>query len=239
MPFWEIYSYFYSLSLGNSFPYRRLLEDLINTLQTKEGDRILDAGCGPGLLMGRIIEENKERRINITGLDFNKRMIKHAQRRCKDFPNVKLEVADLNRSLAFPDNSFDKVICSNTLYALEDPRKVISEFHRVLKRGGTAIIANPKPNAGENALIREHIRALNRLTPFGRRIYHIIVSILLIPVNLAVITINRVIVEKGRSGQYHFLAKEDLQNILQAVGFKNIDVSSCYADQDWLVRAEK
>jgi hypothetical protein len=65
------------------------------------------------------------------------------------------------------------------------------------------------------------------------------VFLLLFPVNLAVITINKVIVEKGRSGEYHFLAEEDLRKILQEVGFRSIDISSCYADQDWLVRAEK
>jgi ubiquinone/menaquinone biosynthesis C-methylase UbiE len=239
MLFWEIYSYFYSLSLKNLFPYRRLLEDLSNTLKTKEGEHILDAGCGPGLVIERIIEANKGRRISITGLDFSRTMIKHAQRRCKNFSNVKFQISDLNRSLEFPDGSFDKVICSHTLYALEEPHRAISEFHRVLRPGGAVIIANPRPNATERAVIREHIAALNRLTPLYKRIYHIMISTLLIPVNLVVIAINKIIVEKGRSGEYHFLAKEDLQRILQAVGFKNIDISSCYADQDWLARAEK
>jgi len=239
MPFWEIYSYFYSLSLRNSFPYGCLLEDLSNTLDIKEGEGILDAGCGPGLVIEKIIEENKEKGISITGLDLSKRMIKHAHRRCKKFSNVKLQVADLNKNLEFPDSSFDKLICSNTLYALENPHSVILEFHRVLKQGGAVIIANPKPNAGEKELIREHLTALRKLTPIYKKIYHILIFLLLIPVNLVVITINKVIIEKGKNREYHFLGKEDLQKILQEVGFKSIVISSCYADQDWLVRAEK
>jgi ubiquinone/menaquinone biosynthesis C-methylase UbiE len=239
MPFWELYSYFYALSLRNSFPYRCFLEDISNTLSIKEGEGILDTGCGPGLLIEKIVAENKGRRISITGLDFNRKMIKHAQRRCKNLPNVKLKVADLNTRLEFPDGSFDKVICSNTLYALENPHRVISEFHRVLKQGGAAIIANPKPGAGQKELIKEHLTTLRKLTPIYRKICHILLFLLLLPVNVAVLTINRVIVEKGRSGEYHFLAKEDLRQILQEVGFRNIDISSCYADQDWLVRAEK
>jgi len=238
MPFWEIYSYFYSLSLRNLFPYRRLLEDLSNTLDIKEGESILDAGCGPGLVIEKIIEENKGKRISITGLDFSKRMIKYAHRRCKNL-NVKLQVANLNENLEFSDSSFNKVVCSNTLYALENPRRVILEFHRVLKQDGAVIIANPKPNAGEKELIRQHITAINKLTPIYKRIYYILVSLLLIPVNLAVITINKAILEKGKSREYHFLDKEDLHEILSEVGFKSIDISSCYADQNWLVRAEK
>ena len=239
MPFWEIYSYFYSSSLRNSFSYRRLLEDLSNTLRIREGERVLDAGCGPGLVIERIAEEARGRRISITGLDLSRRMMKRAHRTCKDLPNVKLQIADLNGPLVFPDGSFDQVVCCNTLYALGDPHRAISEFHRVLKPGGALIIANPKPNAGEMAHVREQITALNELAPFYKKVYHIIASILLIPINLVVIAINRIIVDKGRRGQYHFLAEEDLRRILQQLGFKNVNIRSCYADQDWLVRAEK
>lgn len=239
MPFWEIYSYFYSLSLRNLLPYRSLLEDLNNMLHVEEGESILDAGCGPGLVIEKVLEENKGEKISITGIDINRRMIRHAHRRFNKLSNVKLQFGDLNRSLEFPDNSFDKVICSNTLYALEQPNTAISEFHRVLKPAGAVVIANPKPNAAEDALIREHISALNRLTPFHKKIYHILVSVLLTPVNLVVIAINKVIVGKGRRGRYHFLTEESLQRILQQVGFTNIQIGSCYADQNWLVRAQK
>lgn len=239
MPFWEIYSYFYSLCLRNSFPYRRLLKDLGNALNIRGGESILDAGCGPGLVIERIIQENEGNRIDITGLDLSKRMIEHAYRRCNRFSNVKLKVADLNKSLEFPNNSFDKVICSNTLYALGNPHAVISEFHRVLKQGGVVIIANPKPNAGEKQLIREHLTALRRLTPLHRKIYHILLLVLLTPVNLVAIAMSKVIIGRGKNREYQFLDRETLQRFLRQVGFKNIDIGSCYADQDWLVKAEK
>ena len=239
MAFWDLYSYFYSLSLGNLFPYRSLLEDLYNTLDIKQGQSVLDAGCGSGLVIAKILEENRGREISITGLDSNRTMIRHAHRKCRHFPNVKLQVADLNKSLEFPDSTFDKVICSNTLYALDEPQAVISEFHRVLKPGGALIIANPKPKAGENTLMKEHVSALNKLTPLRRKIRQILLSLLLIPVHLVVIAINRIIIDKARRGQYHFLTEKDLQRVLREVGFRNIQTSSCYADQNWLGRAEK
>jgi ubiquinone/menaquinone biosynthesis C-methylase UbiE len=239
MPFWDIYSYFYSLSLRNLFPYRRLLEDISNSLDLKKRESILDAGCGPGLVIEKVIEQNKERGIAITGIDINRRMIAYAHKKCRNLSNVELQVAELNKSLEFPDNRFDKVICSNTLYALEEPRRAISEFHRVLKPGGAIIIANPKPNAAQNALIREHISTVNRLTPLYYRAYHILVSLLLVPVDLALIAVNKIILGKGKTGRYHFLTEEDLRRTLQEAGFTNICIKSCYADQNWLVRAEK
>jgi ubiquinone/menaquinone biosynthesis C-methylase UbiE len=239
MPFWEIYSYFYALCLGNLFPYRRLLEDLNHSLQVKEGDRILDAGCGPGLVIGKIVEENKGRRVSVIGVELSKGMIRHARRRCKDFANVKLQVGDLNSNLDFSDGFFDKVICCNTLYALENPQKVISEFHRVLKPGASLVITNPKPNAEMKELIREHVRTLKTLTPLRRRLYHVFLFLLLLPVNFVVVGINTVIVKKGRSGKYHFLGEEDWKKVLEQGGFHNVDIKSCYAGQNWLVRAEK
>jgi len=239
MLFWEIYSYFYSLSLRNLFPYRQLLEDLNNALDIKGRENILDAGCGPALVIEKILKQNPGREISITGVDVNKTMIRHANRKCRNSPGVKLQVADLNRNMEFSNATFDKVICSNTLYALQEPRAAISEFHRVLKPYGTLIIANPKPNAGENTLMREHIAALNRLTPLYRKIHQILISLLLIPVNLVVMAMNKTIIEKARGRKYHFLTEIDLERMLQEAGFTSIRTRSCYADQDWLVRADK
>jgi ubiquinone/menaquinone biosynthesis C-methylase UbiE len=239
MAFWETYSYFYSLSLRNWFPYRRLLDDLNNALEIREGESILDAGCGPGLVIEKLVRENKGKGISVVGLERSKEMIKHARKRCKNFPDVKLQIADLNKDLEFPDSSFDKVVCSNTLYAFENPQAVISEFYRVLKPGASIVIANPKPNAKIEGLIRAHLRTLKTLTPFYRRIHHMFIFVLLIPVNLIVVVINKTIIGRGRSGEYYFLDKEDLQRILQKVSFKKINVSPCYADQNWLVKAKK
>jgi ubiquinone/menaquinone biosynthesis C-methylase UbiE len=238
MPNWELYSYFYSLSLRNLFPYRQLMEDLNNALEVREGDSILDAGCGPGLVMKRLVQANEGKKIRVTGLDLSNRMINRARGRLKNF-SVRFFVADLNRPLEFSESSFDKVVCSNTLYALQDPRSVIVEFHRVLKRGGTLIIANPRPNANERQLVRAHIAATNRLTPARRKIYHIVRSISLIPVHLAVIAINRAIVQRGRSREYHFWDKDELERVLRETGFESIHIDSCYADQNWLVKAKK
>jgi len=144
MSFLGIYSFFYNLALGKFLPYRKLIEDLISFLEIKNGEKILDAGCGPGFLIKEIIERNKEKNLKILGIDSNPKMINYAKKRCVDFPEINLKLTDLNKDLDFPENSFDKIVCLNTLYTLKNPEKAIREFYRILKLGGYLVISNPK-----------------------------------------------------------------------------------------------
>ena len=239
MPIWEIYSCFYGLSLSRLLPYRQLLEELNSALDIRDGHSVLDAGCGPGLVMEKIITENKSRGISITGVDFSRAMLRRARKRCRGEAAIKLQVADLNKELEFKDDTFDRVICSNTLYALQSPGRTISELRRVLKPGGLLVAANPKPEAGQRQLMNEHVAALKKLTPLHKRVHGFVVTLLLIPVNLIVMAINRAITEKGKGKGYHFLDAEDLRNVFQEAGFASVEINSCYADQDWLVKVTK
>jgi SAM-dependent methyltransferase len=44
-------------------------------------------------------------------------------------------------SLPFPDATFDCLICSQVLYAVEDPAVAVREFRRVLRPGGIALVS--------------------------------------------------------------------------------------------------
>jgi SAM-dependent methyltransferase len=52
---------------------------------------------------------------------------------------VKMDIMDIR----FPDESFDVIYCSHVLEHVADDRKAVSEFHRVLKRDGWAILLVP------------------------------------------------------------------------------------------------
>jgi 2-polyprenyl-3-methyl-5-hydroxy-6-metoxy-1,4-benzoquinol methylase len=51
--------------------------------------------------------------------------------------------ADLNESLAAPDESFDVILCCEVIHCLENPRAVAREFFRLLRSNGTVIISAP------------------------------------------------------------------------------------------------
>jgi SAM-dependent methyltransferase len=62
-----------------------------------------------------------------------------------DIENNPYGVADVvtNEFLPFSDQSFDVVMCIQAFYYLPDPARAVSEIHRVLRRGGTAVISVP------------------------------------------------------------------------------------------------
>lgn len=56
---------------------------------------------------------------------------------------VKMDITDIQ----YPDNTFDVIYCNHVLEHVPDDRKAMSEFYRVLKPGGWAILQVPVTTA--------------------------------------------------------------------------------------------
>ena len=98
--------------------------------------RVLDVGCGDGILMEFLQDNNK---INIRGIEISKSNVQ----KCIGKGLAVIE-GDAEKDLSqFPDGSFDFVILSQTLQAFHNPEKVISELLRVGKKAVVTI-----PNFG-------------------------------------------------------------------------------------------
>jgi ubiquinone/menaquinone biosynthesis C-methylase UbiE len=95
---------------------------------------VLDAGCGAGIPISRKLSEKFE----VTGVDFSEAQIELAK---KNVPNARFLCEDMTR-LAFPENTFDGI---TSYYAIihvprEEHRSILSNFHRMLKPGGFALL---------------------------------------------------------------------------------------------------
>lgn len=236
--FWDIYCYFYTLSLKIWFPYRKLVVDILDKLTISSGDYILDAGCGPGNLILEIIKQNKNN-LKIVGLDSSLHMLKYARSRFKKMKNIIIQSADLNYKLDFPDGYFNKIVCNNVLYSLINPAKTIEEFYRLLNSGGTLIVSNPKPDARPKALFQAQLKSLFEIRPYYLCIFYILIFIFYLPFGLIVMFMNVVIVKKVRSGSFHFLSQEELSSMIRSAGFQNIEFSETYAGQNFLITVRK
>ncbi len=101
------------------------------------GSRVLDAGCGGGLLTNYLFNVVKE--IEIMGVDVSSPRIEQAS---KKYPHLKFESHDLSR-LPFQEGSFDFIFSHYVYEHLKDPIAVTKELKRVLKKDGEILLINP------------------------------------------------------------------------------------------------
>lgn len=97
---------------------------------------LLDVGCGPGSLVPALREIGK---VNVVGIDLSPEMIELARAR---YPDARFEVGDVE-ALAFPDASFDVVLCSGMLHHLASLRGAMTQIARVLRPGGIMLAREP------------------------------------------------------------------------------------------------
>jgi SAM-dependent methyltransferase len=101
----------------------------------RAGERVLDAGAGPGSLW----RDNAARLptdLHVTVSDLSEGMVKEARRRLADAPGAfTFERIDVQR-IPKRDASFDVVIANHMLYHVPDRANAIGELHRVLVPGG-------------------------------------------------------------------------------------------------------
>jgi 2-polyprenyl-3-methyl-5-hydroxy-6-metoxy-1,4-benzoquinol methylase len=105
----------------------------------KPGDRVLDAGCGEGVLSWYLAE----RGATVTAMDISRPNLENAKTFLEKkgvLDRVTLVQGDAE-NLPFPNESFDVVISSHVLEHLPDFDKGLAELRRVTK--GRAIVALP------------------------------------------------------------------------------------------------
>jgi trans-aconitate methyltransferase len=105
----------------------KMAAGLIDLLESKPGERILDIGCGTGHLTAQIAATGAQ----VTGIDFSAEMIQQAR---IAHPVIQFEVADA-RAMAF-SQPFDAVFSNATLHWIKQPERVVACIASALRPGG-------------------------------------------------------------------------------------------------------
>src|ERR1043166_924342 len=121
-------------------------------LRPRDGERILDAGCGTGISLRRIVEAGGRP----VGLDFSRGMLRVAQRAV---PGVPLAQADLNRNLPLRRRKFDGFLCTLVSEHLESLRTFFAEAFSVVRKGGRLVFSAFHPEAARVGVKRRKHRS--------------------------------------------------------------------------------
>jgi ubiquinone/menaquinone biosynthesis C-methylase UbiE len=159
-----VYDFFEPLLLlGNQAEYDR---DIVDLLELRESDRVLDLGCGTGVLTRMIGDRlRKESDGYAMGIDAAAKMIRVArQKRQTDACRFEVAAAE---ELSFPDESFDAVVSSLFFHHVPMDLKeaALGEAFRVLRPGGKLVIADmPIPTTWMGAVV-SHVARWSFLQP--------------------------------------------------------------------------
>lgn len=123
--------------------YERFLEpelrEIIGSLKIEPGSRILDAGCGVGLVT-RWLAETSGRTGSVVGVDLSHGHIEAAQRLngTRELP-LRYMQGDITESI-FGPGTFDLVWTYNTINHLDDPVSGIESLARTVVSGGRVVL---------------------------------------------------------------------------------------------------
>lgn len=123
---------------GRRSAYRKLIE----AANVRAGQRALDVGSGPGYL-GRMLSSVVGPTGSVVGIDAAPEMVDYANRKSARLGNCTFQAASAD-ALPFPDSDFDVVMSSLMMHHLPEASrsKAVSEMKRVLKPGGTLLLAD-------------------------------------------------------------------------------------------------
>jgi 2-polyprenyl-3-methyl-5-hydroxy-6-metoxy-1,4-benzoquinol methylase len=154
------------------FLINNFFSSLIEIIKPLGAQTILDAGCGEGFTINKLINNDIGKRIE--GIEFSKDAISFGK---KLFPDLNIKQGSVYE-LPYGDRSIDLVICTEVLEHLEHPEKAVKEMLRVTKRYLVLSVPNEPFFMLSNFLRGKNISRLgndpghiNHWNPFSLKIF--------------------------------------------------------------------
>lgn len=113
---------------------KKLILELVNHYSGK----VLDVGCGPGILTRELLN----RKYKVYSIDLSSEMLTKAKEISKlsyFYSNAHFAVSD-SSMMCFSENTFDIVLCIGVIYYIFNYNSLIDEIKRVLRPKGFVII---------------------------------------------------------------------------------------------------
>lgn len=125
-------------------------------LAVENNNHILEIGMGNGFYIKDLLKMAEN--LRYTGIDYSHTMLSEAKEINKKFiakAQVNLKQASIE-ALPFPDNTFDCITTTNTIYFWPHPEKNIKELFRVLKTGGKLLLAYRSKSCMDQLELAKH-----------------------------------------------------------------------------------
>jgi ubiquinone/menaquinone biosynthesis C-methylase UbiE len=229
--------------LEKSTPYRKLVEDTVKLIPFKEGDIILDLGCGSGALMREIWRKSEGKIKEIIGLDFAPLQLEIAEKKIindilpEEREKFKFILHDLKKKFSFPDNYFDHIVAGLVIpYIYEHEGKkggeallsLLKEIRRILRKEGYLVWSTPIKNVQFWKVFLASFKDILDLREPERLI-----------LGPKILKHALKIQRKGKEKIYNFLDAQEIVPLHKLAGFEKVYFENSFAGQAWIIQAQK
>jgi ubiquinone/menaquinone biosynthesis C-methylase UbiE len=153
------------------------LEEWIQArVRIKPGERVLDVGCGNGkqvIAFSALLGSAGQ----VVGTDIFSQvpgLLQSAQDRLRGKDNVALVDHDTNSPFPYPDDHFDAVTSCYSIYYVDDIRRTLDEFRRLIRSRGRCFVVGPSwDNSIELYDLTRHVTGRDLPANFGSRLMRI------------------------------------------------------------------
>lgn len=130
------------LSNVGDMSLKRRAKRIIEELDPKPNQKIIDLGCGDGYYLYLLTSLSKN--FHLIGLDNDRSALSNAKRNLSG-KKVKLIQGSVS-DMPFSSNSFNKVVFTEVIEHLPDDKLALKEIYRILKKKGTLVLTTTSIN---------------------------------------------------------------------------------------------
>lgn len=125
------------------------IKTVMQNLRVHRGIRILDAGCGTGLLFKDVVDKADF----AVGIDLSRGLIKEAKKKTQHYRNVALVLADAD-NLPLTAEGFDAIFAITLVQNMPSPRATLTELKRVAKQTASIVITGLRKHFSHEAFLK-------------------------------------------------------------------------------------
>ena len=213
--------------------YFESMRRLVATIPKEKSLRLLDAGCGSGLLLNFLAGHIREGLV-YTGVDFLKTGVEQTLIRAQKL-GISNQVSCYKSDLTEPivEEKFDVVVGHFSLYTLHSSEKrqaALANMKSVMKPGGVIILTNPSVDYGPDSIIDESIRLVRERQGF---LVSLIKQVLIYPFTKAIGL--RFIQKQLKKGLWKAYTREEYSREIERAGFVIASIEEVYAGSAFLL----